>query len=99
MAAAADAGGDVAGVCDTRDGREGLAAGAPADLCGGDAGVHHYWWLVKTGVMEPLPFTLVLAVLLLARMIWAANKRLRRPTPVAGIVAAVPANHAVSSRS
>jgi sulfoxide reductase heme-binding subunit YedZ len=50
------------------------------------AGCVHYWWLVKKGVREPLPFTLVLAVLLLARMIWAANKRLRRPTPVAGIL-------------
>jgi methionine sulfoxide reductase heme-binding subunit len=51
------------------------------------AGCVHYWWLVKKGVREPLPFTLVLAVLLLARMIWAANKRLRRPAPVARIVA------------
>ena len=51
------------------------------------AGCVHYWWLVKKGVREPLPFALVLAVLLLARMIWAANKRLRRPAPVARIVA------------
>ena len=45
------------------------------------AGCVHYWWLVKKGVREPLPFTLVLAVLLLARVVWwvrskaAANVR------------------------
>ncbi len=30
------------------------------------AGCIHYWWLVKKGVKAPMPFTLVLAVLLLA---------------------------------
>jgi sulfoxide reductase heme-binding subunit YedZ len=45
------------------------------------AGCVHYWWLVKKGVKEPLPFTLVLSVLLLARVVWsikgkvAANAR------------------------
>jgi sulfoxide reductase heme-binding subunit YedZ len=34
------------------------------------AGCIHYWWLVKKGVKEPLPFTLVLTVLLLARVAW-----------------------------
>jgi sulfoxide reductase heme-binding subunit YedZ len=34
------------------------------------AGCVHYWWLVKKGVKEPLPFTLVLTVLLLARVVW-----------------------------
>ena len=34
------------------------------------AGCVHYWWLVKKGVQAPLPFTLVLTVLLLARVIW-----------------------------
>jgi sulfoxide reductase heme-binding subunit YedZ len=53
------------------------------------AGVIHYWWLVKTGVKEPMPFTLVLTVLLLARVVWSLmNKRRKaaiRPaaTPVA----------------
>jgi sulfoxide reductase heme-binding subunit YedZ len=45
------------------------------------AGCVHYWWLVKKGVKEPLPFTLMLTVLLLARVVWtirgkvAANAR------------------------
>ena len=45
------------------------------------AGCIHYWWLVKKGVKEPLPMTLVLTVLLLARVAWtikgkvAANAR------------------------
>ncbi len=30
-------------------------------------GVIHYWWQVKTGVLKPLPFTIVIALLLLAR--------------------------------
>jgi sulfoxide reductase heme-binding subunit YedZ len=41
------------------------------------AGCIHYWWLVKTGVRTPLPFTVVLTVLLLARIIWSAVKRWR----------------------
>jgi sulfoxide reductase heme-binding subunit YedZ len=39
------------------------------------AGCIHYWWLVKKGVRAPLPFTLVLAALLLARIVWSAMKR------------------------
>ena len=37
----------------------------------------HYWWKVKTGVLSPLPFTVVIAVLLLARpmMAWAGRKK------------------------
>jgi sulfoxide reductase heme-binding subunit YedZ len=46
------------------------------------AGCIHYWWLVKTGVRTPLPFTAVLTVLLLARMVWSALKRRRGPVPV-----------------
>jgi sulfoxide reductase heme-binding subunit YedZ len=42
------------------------------------AGCVHYWWLVKTGVKEPLPFTLVLTVLLLARVVWSVAQRFRR---------------------
>ncbi len=43
------------------------------------AGCVHYWWLVKTGNREPLPMTLVLVVLLLARVVWTLVKR-RKPT-------------------
>jgi sulfoxide reductase heme-binding subunit YedZ len=42
------------------------------------AGAIHYWWLVKTGVMAPLPFTLVLTVLLLARIVWSVQNRRRK---------------------
>jgi sulfoxide reductase heme-binding subunit YedZ len=41
------------------------------------AGCIHYWWLVKKGVKAPLPFTLVLAALLLARVVWSAMNRRR----------------------
>jgi sulfoxide reductase heme-binding subunit YedZ len=42
----------------------------------GIAGVVHYWWIVKTGVMSPLKDTVVLAVLLLARVVyWLVKKR------------------------
>lgn len=34
-------------------------------------GVIHYWWQVKTGVLTPLPFTIVIAILLLARVVYA----------------------------
>jgi methionine sulfoxide reductase heme-binding subunit len=34
-------------------------------------GVIHYWWQVKSGVLTPLPFTIVIAALLLARLIYA----------------------------
>jgi sulfoxide reductase heme-binding subunit YedZ len=39
------------------------------------AGVLHYWWQVKKGVMSPLDDTLVLAVLLLARVVWLFMKK------------------------
>lgn len=41
-------------------------------------GVIHYWWQVKTGVLLPLPFTVALAVLLLARPVLAWRERRRR---------------------
>jgi methionine sulfoxide reductase heme-binding subunit len=41
----------------------------------GIAAVIHYWWLVKTGVMSPLKDTVVLAVLLLARVGYLGWKR------------------------
>ena len=34
-------------------------------------GVIHYWWQVKTGVLTPLPFTVVIGILLLARVVYA----------------------------
>ena len=37
----------------------------------------HYWWLVKKGVQTPLPDTLILTVLLLARVAWVVLKRRR----------------------
>jgi sulfoxide reductase heme-binding subunit YedZ len=40
------------------------------------AGCVHYWWLVKKGVLEPLPFTVVLCVLLGARVVWSVRKKL-----------------------
>lgn len=39
----------------------------------------HYWWLVKAGVRKPLPDTLILAVLLLARLVWVIRKRRKAP--------------------
>jgi sulfoxide reductase heme-binding subunit YedZ len=39
------------------------------------AGCVHYWWLVKKGVLGPLPFTLVLCVLLGARVVWSVRKK------------------------
>jgi len=37
----------------------------------------HYWWKVKTGVMEPAPYTLVILVLLGVRPLLAWNQRRR----------------------
>ena len=46
------------------------------------AGVVHYWWIVKTGVLAPMQITVVLAVLLLARPVlswWRSRRPARRP--------------------
>ncbi len=43
----------------------------------------HFWWLVKAGVREPLPDTLILTGLLLARLAWPLLKRKRTPAAVA----------------
>jgi sulfoxide reductase heme-binding subunit YedZ len=53
------------------------------------AGVIHYWWLVKKGVRAPLPFTVVLTVLLLARVVWSWRNK-RRKTAVVRVVAMAP---------
>jgi methionine sulfoxide reductase heme-binding subunit len=39
------------------------------------AGVVHYWWQVKSGVLTPLGITMVLAVLLIARPLLAWQQR------------------------
>lgn len=44
-------------------------------------GCIHYWWLVKSGVRTPLPDTVVLTLLLLARFVWAQWQS-RRRSPV-----------------
>jgi len=46
----------------------------------GIAGCVHYWWLVKRGVTTPMTDTLVLTVLLFARLVWALLKRRSRGT-------------------
>lgn len=50
------------------------------------AGVLHYWWIVKTGVLTPITITLVLAVLLAARPLLSRWKG--RPAPPRKQVAA-----------
>ncbi len=40
-------------------------------------GVIHYWWQVKTGVLTPMRFTIVIAVLLLIRPVLALRQRMR----------------------
>ena len=42
-------------------------------------GIIHYWWQVKTGVLKPLPFTVAIAALLLARPVqsWIEKRKAR----------------------
>jgi sulfoxide reductase heme-binding subunit YedZ len=47
------------------------------------AGVIHFWWLVKPGVRTPWKDTAVLTILLLARVIYTAWKRIRKRNPAA----------------
>jgi methionine sulfoxide reductase heme-binding subunit len=42
-------------------------------------GVIHYWWIVKAGVRTPITITLVLALLLLARLLWRFQGNRRQP--------------------
>ena len=44
------------------------------------AGIIHYWWLVKKGDYSPAFDTLVLAVLLLARVAYVLIKRSKKAT-------------------
>jgi methionine sulfoxide reductase heme-binding subunit len=46
-------------------------------------GLIHYWWQVKTGVLTPLPFTVVIAALLLARPVLAWNQKRKARIPAA----------------
>jgi sulfoxide reductase heme-binding subunit YedZ len=48
----------------------------------GIAGVVHFWWLVKKGNNAPWKVTVVLTILLLARVAYTAMKRLKKPTPI-----------------
>jgi methionine sulfoxide reductase heme-binding subunit len=47
----------------------------------GIAGVIHFWWLVKKGNNAPWKDTVVLTILLLARLIYALIKRFKKSTP------------------
>jgi methionine sulfoxide reductase heme-binding subunit len=47
------------------------------------SGIIHYWWQVKTGVLSPLRLTIVLAVLLLARLILTWGQQRKKGHPVA----------------
>jgi methionine sulfoxide reductase heme-binding subunit len=50
-------------------------------------GIIHYWWQVKAGVLAPTRFTIVIAVLLLARLayaLWSKWKRNPKLAPAAG---------------
>jgi sulfoxide reductase heme-binding subunit YedZ len=42
----------------------------------------HYWWKVKPGVLSPVPFTVVLVLLLAARPVlaWRQRRKLRPVT-------------------
>ena len=53
----------------------------------GIAGVVHYWWIVKTGVRSPMRDTVVLAVLLLARVVYWLVKRVKGQARAAAVVA------------
>ena len=46
-------------------------------------GIVHYWWIVKTGVLDPLKITIVLAIVLLARPAWLWIDARRRPRRMA----------------
>jgi sulfoxide reductase heme-binding subunit YedZ len=54
------------------------------------AGCVHYWWLVKVGVRTPMKDTLVLTVLLLARIVWTMLKQRRKPAVVPAARTPVP---------
>jgi len=53
------------------------------------AGCVHYWWLVKVGVRTPMKDTLVLTVLLLARIVWVVLKQRRKPVVAPAVQAPI----------
>ncbi|HZA97875.1 MAG TPA: protein-methionine-sulfoxide reductase heme-binding subunit MsrQ [Gemmatimonadales bacterium] len=55
------------------------------------AGVLHYWWLVKKDLTYPILYGIVLLLLLLPRLWWAADRARARRVPVRGPVEADPA--------
>jgi methionine sulfoxide reductase heme-binding subunit len=48
-------------------------------------GIIHYWWQVKTGVLSPMRFTIVIALLLLVRPVlaWSQKRKAAARAPVA----------------
>jgi sulfoxide reductase heme-binding subunit YedZ len=46
-------------------------------------GIIHYWWIVKTGVLDPLKITVLLALVLLARPLWSLVDARRRQNRLA----------------
>jgi methionine sulfoxide reductase heme-binding subunit len=48
-------------------------------------GVIHYWWIVKTGVLDPAKITVTLAIILLARPVWALIDARRRQRQMAEV--------------
>jgi sulfoxide reductase heme-binding subunit YedZ len=55
------------------------------------AGVLHYWWLVKKDLTYPILYGVVLLLLLLPRLWWAAGRARGRRVPVRAPVEADPA--------
>jgi methionine sulfoxide reductase heme-binding subunit len=48
-------------------------------------GIVHYWWIVKSGVLDPMKITIVLGVVLLARPVWAFIDTRRRQRRMAAV--------------
>jgi sulfoxide reductase heme-binding subunit YedZ len=48
-------------------------------------GIVHYWWIVKTGVLDPMKTTIVLGVVLLARPVWSFIDTRRRQRRMAAV--------------
>lgn len=48
-------------------------------------GIVHYWWIVKTGVLDPLKITILLAAILLARPAWSWIDARRRQRHMARV--------------
>jgi methionine sulfoxide reductase heme-binding subunit len=46
-------------------------------------GIIHYWWQVKPGVLTPISFTIVIAVLLLARPVLSWNQKRKARAAIA----------------